>query len=154
MFEGIVASLLNRYLGKYIEDLDLESLNVGIFGGNVLLSGLKLKTEALVTCKIIYYTQYTHGLSVRFEHNVLISRIIGYLYLYNKFVGFFFPGLRKQYELGLPVEVKAGSIGKFNVNIPWNGLSSQPVVIKIEVSRMHTCLSISFKRDCPYSVYK
>lgn len=48
MFEGIVASLLNRYLGKYIEDLDLENLNVGIFGGNVLLSNLKLKTEALV----------------------------------------------------------------------------------------------------------
>lgn len=49
MFEGIVASLLNKYLGKYIEDLDLENLNVGIFGGNVLLSNLKLKTEALVT---------------------------------------------------------------------------------------------------------
>jgi len=48
MFEGIVASLLNRYLGKYIEDLDLENLNVGIFGGNVFLSNLKLKTEALV----------------------------------------------------------------------------------------------------------
>lgn len=48
MFEGIVASLLNRYLGKYIEDLDLENLNVGIFGGNVLLSNLKLKPEALV----------------------------------------------------------------------------------------------------------
>lgn len=48
MFEGIIASLLNRYLGKYIEDLDLENLNVGIFGGNVLLSNLKLKTEALV----------------------------------------------------------------------------------------------------------
>lgn len=53
MFEGIVASLLNRYLGKYIEDLDLENLNVGIFSGNVLLSNLKLKTEALVS-NIIY----------------------------------------------------------------------------------------------------
>ncbi|XP_050533944.1 intermembrane lipid transfer protein VPS13A-like isoform X2 [Daktulosphaira vitifoliae] len=83
MFEGIVASLLNRYLGKYIEDLDLENLNVGIFSGNVLLSNLKLKTEAL-------------------------------------------------YELGLPIEVKAGSVGKFNVNIPWNGLSNQPIIVKIE----------------------
>ncbi|XP_050428442.1 intermembrane lipid transfer protein VPS13A-like isoform X2 [Adelges cooleyi] len=83
MFEGIVASLLNRYLGKYIEDLDLENLNVGIFSGNVLLSNLKLKTEAL-------------------------------------------------YELGFPIEVKAGSVGKFNINIPWNGLSNQPIVIKIE----------------------
>jgi hypothetical protein len=58
MFEGIVASLFNRYLGKYIEDLDLENLNVGIFGGNVLLSNLKLKTEALVTyCRLIIFKQ-------------------------------------------------------------------------------------------------
>lgn len=48
MFEGVVASLLNRYLGKYIEDLDPETLNVGIFSGNVTLTNLKVKTEALV----------------------------------------------------------------------------------------------------------
>lgn len=53
MFEGVIASLLNRCLGKYVEDLDLESLNVGIFSGNVVLENLKLKPEALVsTCEI------------------------------------------------------------------------------------------------------
>ncbi|KAG8309679.1 hypothetical protein J6590_078975 [Homalodisca vitripennis] len=42
------ATLLNRYLGKYIQDLDTENLNVGIFSGDVQLSELKLKPEALV----------------------------------------------------------------------------------------------------------
>lgn len=53
MFEGVVASLFNRYLGKYVEDLDLENLNVGIFSGNVVLENLKLKPEALVSCKML-----------------------------------------------------------------------------------------------------
>lgn len=61
MFEGVVASLLNRYLGKYVEDLDLESLNVGIFSGNVVLENLKLKPEALVrnsTVSISIFIRY------------------------------------------------------------------------------------------------
>lgn len=49
MFEGVVATLLNRYLGRYIQDLDIENLNVGIFSGDVHLSELKLKPEALVS---------------------------------------------------------------------------------------------------------
>ncbi|GFG28735.1 hypothetical protein Cfor_06015 [Coptotermes formosanus] len=47
MFEGVVATILNRYLGKYIQDLDTENLNVGIFSGNVQLTELRLKPEAL-----------------------------------------------------------------------------------------------------------
>nr|CAD7259318.1 unnamed protein product [Timema shepardi] len=47
MLEGVVATILNRYLGKYIQDLDTENLNVGIFSGNVQLVDLKLKPEAL-----------------------------------------------------------------------------------------------------------
>lgn len=48
MFERVVATLLHRYLGKYIQDLDTENLNVGIFGGDVQLSNLKIKPDALV----------------------------------------------------------------------------------------------------------
>ena len=33
MFEGLVAEQLNKYLGKYIQNLDTENLNVGIFSG-------------------------------------------------------------------------------------------------------------------------
>ncbi|XP_047103973.1 vacuolar protein sorting-associated protein 13A-like [Schistocerca piceifrons] len=47
MFEGVVATVLNRYLGKYIQDLDIESLNIGIFSGNVQLVDLRIKPEAL-----------------------------------------------------------------------------------------------------------
>ncbi|GBP39684.1 Vacuolar protein sorting-associated protein 13C [Eumeta japonica] len=83
MFEGVVAGVLNRLLGKYIQDLDTENLNVGIFSGNVNLTDLKLKPEAL-------------------------------------------------YELDLPVDVKIGTIGRINLQIPWSGLSSQPVVASVE----------------------
>ena len=33
MFEGLVANLLNKYLGKYIQNLDPDDLKVGILGG-------------------------------------------------------------------------------------------------------------------------
>lgn len=48
MFEGAVAGILNRLLGKYVQDLDTENLNVGIFSGDFNLTDLKLKPEALV----------------------------------------------------------------------------------------------------------
>ncbi|CAG9562322.1 unnamed protein product [Danaus chrysippus] len=83
MFEGAVAGILNRLLGKYVQDLDTEHLNVGIFSGNVNLTDLKLKPEAL-------------------------------------------------YELDLPIDVKIGTIGKVNLQIPWSGLYTQPVVVHIE----------------------
>ncbi|XP_049872672.1 intermembrane lipid transfer protein VPS13A-like isoform X2 [Pectinophora gossypiella] len=83
MFEGAVAGILNRVLGKYVQDLDTENLNVGIFSGNVNLTDLKLKPEAL-------------------------------------------------YELDLPIDVKIGTIGRVNLQIPWSGLYTQPVVIHIE----------------------
>lgn len=54
MFEGAVAALLNRFLGNYIEDLDTENFNVGIFSGDAYLTDLKLKTEALVRIFVFY----------------------------------------------------------------------------------------------------
>ncbi|XP_066588204.1 intermembrane lipid transfer protein VPS13A-like isoform X2 [Prorops nasuta] len=83
MFEGAVASFLNRLLGRYVEDLDLEQINVGIFSGDTYLTDLKLKAEAL-------------------------------------------------YQLGLPIRVEVGLIGKIILKIPWSGLFSQPIVLCIE----------------------
>lgn len=51
MFERAVAAVLNRCLGKYIQDLDTENLNGGIFSGQVELHDLKIKPEALVSIK-------------------------------------------------------------------------------------------------------
>ncbi|KAG7205210.1 hypothetical protein KM043_018296 [Ampulex compressa] len=83
MFEGAIAAFLNRLLGKYIEDLDTEQFNVGIFSGDTCLTDLKLKPEAL-------------------------------------------------YQLGLPIRVEVGLIGKIILKIPWSGLFSQPIVLCIE----------------------
>ncbi|ORY77300.1 vacuolar protein sorting-associated protein vps13 [Protomyces lactucae-debilis] len=47
MLEGLVSSLLNRFLGAYIENFDPKQLNVGIWSGDVKLRNLKLKREAL-----------------------------------------------------------------------------------------------------------
>ncbi|XP_026299715.1 vacuolar protein sorting-associated protein 13C isoform X2 [Apis mellifera] len=83
MFEGAIAAFLNRLLGKYIEDLDIEQFNIGIFSGDTCLTDLKLKPEAL-------------------------------------------------YQLGLPIKVEIGLIGKIILKIPWSGLFSQPIILCIE----------------------
>ncbi|XP_076222912.1 intermembrane lipid transfer protein VPS13A isoform X2 [Nomia melanderi] len=83
MFEGAIAAFLNRLLGKYVEDLDTEQFNVGIFSGDTCLADLKLKPEAL-------------------------------------------------YQLGLPIKVEVGLVGKIILKIPWSALFSQPIVLCIE----------------------
>jgi vacuolar protein sorting-associated protein 13A/C len=60
MFESVVRTVLNKFLGDYVSNLETNQLNVGIFSGisflkhlqsqflgNVVLNGLKLKREAL-----------------------------------------------------------------------------------------------------------
>lgn len=47
MFESLVATLLNRFLGSYIEDFDPKQLNIGIWSGDVKLKNLRLKKDSL-----------------------------------------------------------------------------------------------------------
>lgn len=47
MLEGFVASLLNRFLGLYIQNFDPKQLNIGIWSGDVKLRDLELRREAL-----------------------------------------------------------------------------------------------------------
>ncbi|KAI9800700.1 MAG: hypothetical protein M1825_004022 [Sarcosagium campestre] len=47
MLEGLVAGLLNRFLGMYIRNFDPKQLNVGIWSGAVELRDLELRREAL-----------------------------------------------------------------------------------------------------------
>ncbi|KAJ9635099.1 Vacuolar protein sorting-associated protein 13 [Coniosporium tulheliwenetii] len=47
MLEGLVANLLNRFLGMYVQNFDPKQLNVGIWGGDVKLRDLELRREAL-----------------------------------------------------------------------------------------------------------
>lgn len=55
MFEGIIGSLLTKYLGEYIEGISSESLKLSIWSGDVKLTNLvrvfsiikQLKPDAL-----------------------------------------------------------------------------------------------------------
>lgn len=60
MFESLVANLLNRFLGSYIEDFDPKQLNIGIWSGDVKMRNLRLKKESLDRFKL--------PLSVKFGH--------------------------------------------------------------------------------------
>ncbi|TQS37082.1 hypothetical protein Golomagni_02454 [Golovinomyces magnicellulatus] len=52
MLEGLVASLLNRFLGLYIRNFDPKQLNIGIWSGDVKLRDLELRREALDQLKL------------------------------------------------------------------------------------------------------
>ncbi|XP_065320844.1 intermembrane lipid transfer protein VPS13A-like isoform X3 [Gordionus sp. m RMFG-2023] len=47
VFESLVTEVLNRFLGSYIENLDTKQLNIGIWGGDVVLKNLSIKSTAL-----------------------------------------------------------------------------------------------------------
>ncbi|KAI9806146.1 MAG: hypothetical protein M1833_004553 [Piccolia ochrophora] len=47
VLEGLVAGLLNRFLGMYVRNFDPKHLNVGIWSGDVELRDLELRREAL-----------------------------------------------------------------------------------------------------------
>jgi len=52
MLEGLVAGLLNRFLGMYIRNFDPGQLKVGIWSGDVKLRDLELRREALDQLKL------------------------------------------------------------------------------------------------------
>ncbi|KAI9189680.1 Vacuolar protein sorting-associated protein 13 [Blastocladiella emersonii ATCC 22665] len=47
MFEQVVANLLNRVLGDFVENLATDQLNIGIWNGDVQLRNLRLRRDAL-----------------------------------------------------------------------------------------------------------
>src|SRR5262245_3846725 len=52
MLEGVVASLLSRYLGDFVRGIEPENLRVGILGGDITLENLELKKEALADLEL------------------------------------------------------------------------------------------------------
>lgn len=60
MFESLVANLLNRFLGAYIEDFDPKQLNIGIWSGDVKLKNLRLKRESLDKFRLPINVKFGH----------------------------------------------------------------------------------------------
>lgn len=50
-----------------------------------------------------------------------------------------------QYELGLPIFVRVGTVGKLSLNIPWNRLCNQTAVVTIEVGQQLEVFFINLK---------
>ncbi|XP_065179589.1 intermembrane lipid transfer protein VPS13C-like [Sycon ciliatum] len=48
VFESLVAELLNKHLGSFVQSLDASQLNLGILGGTVELDNLAVREEALL----------------------------------------------------------------------------------------------------------
>ena len=47
MLERYVASILTGYIGKYVDNLDRDSLRISVWSGDVSLQNLQLKKDAL-----------------------------------------------------------------------------------------------------------
>ncbi|XP_022258714.1 vacuolar protein sorting-associated protein 13C-like [Limulus polyphemus] len=47
MFESIVADLLNKFLGDYVENVDRSKLKLAVWGGNIILKNIDIKQNAL-----------------------------------------------------------------------------------------------------------
>lgn len=60
MFESLVANLLNRFLGSFIENFDPKQLNIGIWSGDVKLKNLRLKKESLDKFKLPVDVKFGH----------------------------------------------------------------------------------------------
>ncbi|GMM33802.1 membrane morphogenesis protein [Saccharomycopsis crataegensis] len=58
MLESLVAGVLNRTLGNYVENFDTKQLNIGIWSGDVTLKNLKLKKESLDALELPIDVQY------------------------------------------------------------------------------------------------
>ncbi|KAL3279818.1 hypothetical protein HHI36_017325 [Cryptolaemus montrouzieri] len=58
VFESVLVQVLNSVLGDYVENLDTNQLNVGIWGGDVLLKNLQLKQSALSNLDLPIQTIY------------------------------------------------------------------------------------------------
>lgn len=60
MFESIVATVLNRLLGAYVENFDAKQLDIGIWSGDVRLKNLILKKESLDKFKFPLDVNFGH----------------------------------------------------------------------------------------------
>lgn len=78
VFESIVADILNRYLGEYVENLDKGQLKIGIWGGKIVKNiffrlSLKIEQE-----KSIFFPQPNFSLIVYKLHTMVLTLITSY----------------------------------------------------------------------------
>lgn len=113
MLEGLVAWVLNTYLGKYVENLNTHQLSIALLQGMI----------ATLFCE---YHQF-HPAKMLCQLHFVFPLMTGEVELENL-------PLKKDAlrHLGLPIQVRAGFIGKIKLQIPVRAIRSAPWVILIE----------------------
>lgn len=48
MFEGILERILQKVVGEYLDGFNANNLNVGIWAGEIVIQGVRLKKSALL----------------------------------------------------------------------------------------------------------
>lgn len=72
MFRKVVASLLNKYLGRYIEGLG-DNLEVSLKNGNLELTELRLRNDSLDDWELPIVLQSGTNIQIELNH---ISKIL------------------------------------------------------------------------------
>ncbi|XP_067839210.1 vacuolar protein sorting-associated protein 13A isoform X2 [Heptranchias perlo] len=60
VFESLVVDVLNRFLGDYVVNLDTSQLQIGIWGGDVVLNNLEVKESALSELNVPFKVKAGH----------------------------------------------------------------------------------------------
>ncbi|XP_032873462.1 vacuolar protein sorting-associated protein 13A isoform X1 [Amblyraja radiata] len=60
VFESVVVDVLNRFLGDYVVNLDPSQLQLGIWGGDVLLNNLEVKENAFCELQVPFRVKAGH----------------------------------------------------------------------------------------------
>ncbi|GCC25095.1 hypothetical protein chiPu_0003500 [Chiloscyllium punctatum] len=60
VFESLVVEVLNRFLGDYVVNLDTSQLQLGIWGGDVVLNNLEIKENALCELNVPFKVKAGH----------------------------------------------------------------------------------------------
>ena len=58
MFEGLISSILNRILGKFVENLDSNQLNFSLWSGTVSLFNLQVKQSLFDSMPVPFQIHY------------------------------------------------------------------------------------------------
>lgn len=141
MFEAQVLGLLQRYLGKYVYGLDAESLRISVWRGDVELSNLRLKPEALDELNLPVTVK--SGLLGRLRLKVRPAG--GGEHLYTTLpppqqrlagpgrVGALLPAARLAHQSPAPCSwTLETSAALHPVQVPWSQLGTQPVVAEFD----------------------
>ncbi|XP_072137655.1 intermembrane lipid transfer protein VPS13A isoform X1 [Mobula birostris] len=60
VFEALVVEVLNRFLGDYVVNLDSSQLQLGIWGGDVVLNNLEVKENAFCELRVPFQVKAGH----------------------------------------------------------------------------------------------